>query len=148
MRSSSLMDTRRSFEDLVNSFWGTNGGSQWPATAHDVPTDVFHTEDRLVIRMDLPGVSPEDVDVTVQENVLVINGTRRFGFDADKVRFIRRGAFYGDFTQRVALGKGLDLERIAARYDNGVLEIAIPYAEEVQPKKVSIEVGRQAQLAE
>lgn len=71
-----------------------------------------------------------------------------FDFDADKVRFVRRGAFYGDFTQRVALGKGLDLERIGARYDNGVLEIGIPYAEEVQPKKVSIEVGRQAQLSE
>ena len=148
MRSSNLMDTRRTFEDLVNSFWGTNGGTQWPSAVHDVPTDVFHTEDRLVIRMDLPGINPEDVDVTVQENVLIINGTRRFGYDADKVRFVRRGSFYGDFTQRVAIGKGLDLERIGARYDNGVLEVSIPYAEEVQPKKISIEVGRQAQLSE
>ena len=148
MRSSNLVDTRRTFEDLVNSFWGSNGGAEWPSAVHDVPTDVFHTEDRLVIRMDLPGVDPGDVDVSVQENVLIINGTRRFGYDADKVRFVRRGSFYGDFTQRVALGKGLDVERIAARYDNGVLEIGIPYAEEVQPKKISIEVGREAQLTE
>ena len=145
---SNLSDTRRTFEDLVNSFWGSTPGGQWPMAAHDVPTDVFHSDDRLVIRMDLPGVNPDDVDVTIQENVLVINGSRRFGFDADKVRFVRRGAFYGDFTQRVALGKGLDIERIAARYDNGVLELNIPYAEEVQPKKISVEVGRQAQLSE
>ncbi|MDQ4095692.1 MAG: Hsp20 family protein, partial [Actinomycetota bacterium] len=77
----------------------------------------------------------------VQENVLLINGTRRFDWDADKVRFVRRGSFYGDFTQRVAIGKGLDLEKINARYDNGVLELVIPYAEEIQPKKISIDVG-------
>ncbi len=148
MRTGNLADTRRTFEDLVNSFWGSNSAGQWPMAAHDVPTDVFHTDDSLVIRMDLPGVNPDDVEVSVQENVLIINGTRRFGYDADKIRFVRRGSFYGDFTQRVALGKGLDLERIAARYDNGVLELSIPYAEEVQPKKISIEVGRKAQLSE
>ena len=63
------------------------------------------------------------------------------------MRFLRRGTFYGDFTQRVQLGKGLNVEKISARYDNGVLELTIPYAEEVQPKKVSIEVGDQAALS-
>ena len=147
MRTGNGLDTRRTFEDLVNSFWGTGSGSQFPHTSYDVPTDVFHTDDRLVIRMDLPGVRPDDVEVTVQENVLLINGTRRFNWDADKVRFVRRGSFYGDFTQRVALGKGLDLDKIGARYDNGVLELSIPYAEEVQPKKVSIEFGDQTALS-
>ncbi|MDQ3958478.1 MAG: Hsp20/alpha crystallin family protein, partial [Actinomycetota bacterium] len=86
-------------------------------------------------------VDPDDVDVSVQENTLLINGTRRFPFEADKVRFTRRGLFYGDFTQRVTLGKGLDVEQIGARFDNGVLEITIPYAVEVQPRKISIDVG-------
>ena len=146
MRPGSILDSRRSFEDLVNSFWGANGGSQFPAVSHEVPTDVFHTDDMLMIRMDLPGVNPEDVEVTVQENVLLINGTRRFDWDAEKVRFIRRGSFYGDFTQKVALGKGLNLEQVAARFENGVLELSIPYAEEIQPKKISIEVGNKAEL--
>ena len=145
MRPGSILDTRRTFEDLVNSFWGSGSGTL-PMTAHDVPTDVFHAEDRLVIRMDLPGVRPEDVEVTVQENVLVINGSRRFNWDPEKVRFVRRGSFYGDFTQRVALGKGLDLDKIQARFENGVLELSLPYAEEVQPKKISIEVGNQTAL--
>ena len=146
MRPGNILDSRRSFEDLVNSFWGSNGGSQWPAASHDVPTDVFHTDDKLVIRMDLPGVNPDDVEVTVQENVLLINGTRRFDWDAEKVRFIRRGAFYGDFIQRVALGKGLNLEQVGARFENGVLELSVPYAEEIQPKKISIQVGDRGEL--
>jgi HSP20 family protein len=107
-----------------------------------VPTDVFHNDNSLVIRMDLPDVNPDEVEVAVQESTLLINGSRKFPYDAEKVRFVRRGTFYGDFTQRVNLGKGLDLESITARYNNGVLELTIPYAQEVQPKKISIEVGR------
>ena len=135
----------REVDDLWQRFFGTGGNEApsrgWTGGVFSVPTDVFHMEDRLVIRMDLPGINPDDVDVTVQENTLLVNGKRNFPYDAAAVRFARRGTFYGEFTQRVALGKGLNLEGITARYDNGVLELSIPYSEEVQPKKVSIEVG-------
>jgi HSP20 family protein len=139
---------RTEFDDIVSRWFGSDQGwGQWPAGGFNVPTDVFHTDDRLVIRMELPGVNPDDVDVTIQENVLLINGTRKFPFDADKVRFVRRGTFYGDFTQKVALGKGLNTEGIGANYENGVLEVTIPYAEEVQPKKISIELGSNKALS-
>ena len=147
MRFGSIASPRSEWDELFNRFF-TEPSHTWAGT-HQVPTDVFHTEDSLVIRMDLPGVNPDDVEVTVQENVLLINGRRNFAWDADKIRFVRRGTFYGDFTQRVALGKGLDVESIAASYDNGVLELRVPYMEEVQPKKISIEVGSgQKQLTE
>lgn len=139
MRLGPFMDTRSEMDELFNRFLGSSGATP-RAGGNDVPTDVFHTEDRLVIRMDLPGVDPEKVDVTVQDNVLLINGSRPFPFNPEKVRFVRRGAFYGDFTQRVMLGKGLQLDSINARYESGVLELTIPYAEEVQPRKISIEV--------
>jgi HSP20 family protein len=137
-------DTRNEFEELVSRFFSGGSGApstSWPVGGYNVPTDVFHTDGSLVIRMELPGVNPDDVEVTVQENHLVINGTRRFPHDAENVRFVRRGTFYGDFTQRISLGKGLNLEMIRASYDNGVLVLTIPYAEEAQPKKISIEVG-------
>lgn len=141
-----LQIASRDLEDVFNRFFGSEG-ARWPTGGFEVPTDIFHAEDRMVIRLDLPGVRPDDVEVTVQESMLVINGKRSFPYDADKVRFLRRGTFYGDFTQRVQLGKGLNVEKIAARYDNGVLELTIPYAEEVQPKKISIEVGDKAALS-
>jgi HSP20 family protein len=139
VRRGSLLDGRE-VDDLFSRFFGQPMGPA-PAPSGDVPTDVFHTDDRLVIRMDLPGVDPEKVDVTVQDNVLLINGSRPFPFDAEKVRFVRRGTFYGDFTQRVVLGKGLNLERIDASYEGGVLELTIPYAEEIQPRKIAINMG-------
>lgn len=142
MRLTSIPNGRSDLDELWSRFFGSEPTRpMWWSGGYDVPTDVFHTENSLVIRLDLPEVDPDGIDISVQENVLLINGTRRFPFDADKVRFVRRGTFYGDFTQRVALGKGLDVDNIGARYEQGVLELTIPYAEEVKPRKVSIEVG-------
>jgi HSP20 family protein len=141
-----LGDRSNDFDHLFERFFGSPE-ARWPRGGYDVPTDVFHTEDRLVIRMDLPDVNPDEVEITVQENVLLINGHREFPYDAEKVRFVQRGTFYGDFTQRVALGKGLDVENISARYGGGVLELSIPYAPEVQPRRISIDAGSKSQLS-
>ena len=141
MRLGSTANPRTEFDDIMSRFFGEPSGT-WPSGGYRVPTDVFHLDGKLVIRMDLPDVNPDDVEVTVQENTLLINGSRRFPHDAEKVRFVRRGTFYGDFTQRVALGKGLDVEKIAASYSNGVLELTIPYAEEVQPRRIEIQTQR------
>ena len=131
----------REVDDVFQRFFGSELGQMPTWSGFNVPTDVFHAGDKLVIRMDLPGVNPDDVEVTVQESTLLINGKRDFPHDAEGIRFVRRGTFYGDFTQRVALGKGLDLDQISAHYDNGVLELSIPYSAEVQPKKISIQHG-------
>lgn len=141
MRLGTFTNGRADIDDLFGRVFGLDGAPQWSTGGYSVPTDVFHSDERLVIRMDLPGVSPDDVDVTVQENTLIVNGKRSFPHEANDVRFMRRGIFYGDFTQRVALGKGLDVERISASYDNGVLELSIPYSAEVQPRKIEIDFG-------
>ncbi len=147
MRLSTFDETARDLDALWQRFFGAEPSGRGTFGAYEVPTDVFHTEDKLVIRMDLPDVSPEDVDVTTQDNVLLINGTRRFAYDGQDVRFVRRGAFYGDFTQRVALGKGLDMTNIGAHYENGVLELTIPYSPEVQPKRIAIQSGERTALS-
>lgn len=141
MRLGTFTNGRTEIDDLFGRVFGLEGAPQWSAGGYSVPTDVFHSDERLVIRMDLPGVNPDDVDVTVQESTLIVNGKRSFPDEANEVRFLRRGIFYGDFTQRVALGKGLDVERISAGYDNGVLELSIPYSAEVQPRKIEIDFG-------
>jgi HSP20 family protein len=129
------------FDQIVSRMFGDVPQPTAWTHGYNVPTDVFHVDNNLVIRMELPGISPDNVEVTMQENTLLINGSRQFPYDAEQVRFVRRGSFYGDFTQKVALGKGLDLDKINARYDNGVLELTIPYAEEVQPKKILIDTS-------
>ena len=139
MRLGTFTNGRSDVDDLFGRVFGLDSPVQWAGSGYRVPTDVFHSDDRLVIRMDLPGVNPNDVDVTVQEGTLIVNGKRTFPHDGGEVRFMRRGIFYGDFTQRVAVGKGLDVDRVSASYDNGVLELTIPYSEEVQPRKIEID---------
>jgi HSP20 family protein len=140
LRLHTLLDS----PDLFERFFGSDPAQQ---TQWQVPVDVFRSDEELVIRMDLPDVNPDEVELTAHEGALVINGTRRFPYDADKIRFIRRGTFYGDFTQRVALGKGLDTEKISAHYTNGVLELKIPFLEEVQPRRIAIQKSDQAALS-
>jgi HSP20 family protein len=147
MNMAAFGDSRSDLDQFVERFLGMSPESRWPTGGYEVPTDVFHTEDKLVIRLDLPGVNPDEVEVTVQENVLLINGKRHFSYDSDNIRFVRRGTFYGEFTQRVALGKGLDVDGITARYDAGVLELSIPYAPEVHPKRIPIDAGDKKSLS-
>ncbi|MGH2820416.1 MAG: Hsp20/alpha crystallin family protein [Actinomycetota bacterium] len=111
MRVGSFLNGRSDFDEVFERFFDEPRMRTWSG-GYEVPTEIFHSDDRLTIRMDLPGVNPDDVDVSIQENVLVVNGTRRFPYEADQVRFLRRGTFYGEFTQRVTLGKGLDTENV------------------------------------
>lgn len=143
MRLAPFVDSRSDMDEVFDRFFG---GPRTTALRdrQEVPTDIFHTGSGLVIRMDLPGVDPDAVEVTVQDNVLLVNGSRSFPFQDEDVRFLRRGTFYGDFTQRVTLGKGLKADEISANFDRGVLELRVPYAEEVQPRKISISVGRES----
>lgn len=147
MRPDRLLESQRELDDLFGRMLGRSA-PDWPVGGYSVPTDVFRTENSLVVRLDLPGVNPDDVDVTVQENVLLINGRRDFPRDTEELHFLQRGTFYGEFTQRLSLGRGLEVDKIRARFDNGVLELSIPYSESVQPKKISIAVGDREALPE
>lgn len=139
-----LGNGRTDLDEFMQRFFSDTRHPLWPQGGYEVPTEVFHTDDRIVVRMDLPGVNPDDVEVTVQESTLIINGKRDFPYKNENVRLVHRGTFYGEFTQRVSMGKGLNTEEISARYDNGVLELSVPYAPEIQPKKVAIEVGKES----
>jgi HSP20 family protein len=131
---------RRGFEDLWQMLdEGLGREAPWPAGGYSAPSEIFEHEDRVVVRMDLAGVDPKNVEVTTQEGALVVNARRDFPYDADEVRFLRRGIFYGQFTNRVQLGDRYDAAGITARYDNGVLELSIPHRAEVKPRRISIE---------
>jgi HSP20 family protein len=135
MRLTTFPLVSHDFDDALGRLFGPEFGA---LRAPAVPTDVFHANGQLVIRMDLPEVSPDDVDVTVHDGTLVVRGTRKFPFEEGDVRFVRRGTFTGEFEKRIALGKGLNHDDIEARYTNGVLELRIPHAEDARPKKIAV----------
>lgn len=108
-------------------------GAQWAP-----PIDVFETQDRFVIHVELPGVSPEDVDISVEDSTLQIIGERRFYQEVQEEDFHRVERRFGTFARTLTLPQVADSERIEAAFDAGVLTIEVPKREEAKPKRVQI----------
>ncbi|HUQ39304.1 MAG TPA: Hsp20/alpha crystallin family protein [Acidimicrobiales bacterium] len=103
--------------------------------------DAFHRDGHLIVRLELPGVAPDQVDISVTEGVLVVRGTRADESQAEQGSFVRRERTFGSFERQVLLPEGTDAEGIEAGYDLGVLEIRVPHPKVKEPTKVKVQVG-------
>jgi HSP20 family protein len=124
------------FSDTPLPNGGTVGQRRWlPAM------DLAETENDFVLRADLPGLSEEDVNIELEDNVLTISGQRKSEHEERKEGFHRVERGYGSFTRSLTLPEGVNAEAIKAGFDRGVLEVHIPKPEERKPRKVAISVG-------
>jgi HSP20 family protein len=112
------------------------------------PVDAYRRGDRFKIALDLPGVDPGSIEVTVEKEVLTVAATRTSDREeGDEVLVAERG--HGQFNRQLFLAESLDREQIRAIYHDGVLTINIPVAERAKPRKVEItHVGSVAQAVE
>lgn len=105
-----------------------------------VPLDAYRRGDRFVVHFDVPGIDSDSLDLTVEKNVLSVRAERRWQRDeGDEVLVSERPQ--GSFTRQLFLGESLDAEHIEASYDNGVLTVVVPVAEQAKPRKVAISSG-------
>ena len=103
--------------------------------------DVIEQKDRFVLRADLPGVSPDDIDVSMEKGVLSLSGERTLQ-DSDEIEGMKRvERVSGKFYRRFNLPETTDAEGISARSANGILEISIPKAPQVQARRISVEAA-------
>jgi HSP20 family protein len=93
----------------------------------------------LVVRADLPGLRPEDINVTVDHGVLTISGERREEHRDEREGFVRSEVIYGTFFRTIPLPEGADENRVAATFRNGVLEISIPVSDREQGRRVKVQ---------
>jgi HSP20 family protein len=105
-----------------------------------VPMDAYRHDDEFVVHFDLPGVEPSSIDLTVEKNVLSVSAERQWEA-SDDMEIVASERPQGAFSRQLFLGEGLDTDRVAARYDNGVLTLTIPVAEQAKPRKVEISNG-------
>jgi HSP20 family protein len=94
-----------------------------------------------VVKADLPGVDPKDLDIRVENNVLTIRGQRQFDKKEHGDNYLRVERAYGSFSRSFALANTVNAEGIKADYQNGVLTLAIPKREEAKPKQIKVHVG-------
>jgi HSP20 family protein len=101
------------------------------------PMDAYRHGDQFIVEMDLPGVTPDAIELTAEQNVLTVRAERRFERDeGDEVLVTERPQ--GVYTRQLMLGNTLDQQNISASYDNGVLRLTIPVAEKAKPRRVEI----------
>jgi HSP20 family protein len=126
-------DPFRDFDRLTQQLLGSTNR---PAV---MPMDAWREGDSFVIELDVPGVSPETIDIDVERNVLTVRAERvpRNG-DWEMLASERAK---GAFSRQLVLGDNLDLDRINADYDAGVLRLVVPVAERAKPRKIEIGTG-------
>ena len=114
----------------------------WPVR-NSVPLDVYRHGDRFVVRVDLPGIDPASLDITVEKNVLTLKAERTWT-PADGDELIVSERPQGTFTRRLFLGDGLDTEKVSATYEHGVLTVTVPVAEAARARRIEVTVGADA----
>jgi HSP20 family protein len=114
------------------------------ATPRSFPLDAYRRGDTFILQFDLPGIDASTLDLTVERNVLTVKGERRFARqENDEIVVAERPQ--GTFTRQLLLGDTLDGERINADYQDGVLTLTIPIAEQAKPRKVQISTSGEPQ---
>ncbi|MGH8868849.1 MAG: Hsp20/alpha crystallin family protein [Actinomycetes bacterium] len=124
-------DPFRDFDRLADQMLAS---TRVPRTA---PMDVYRSGDHYVLLLDLPGVDPGSVDLTVENSTLTVRAERTARPDQG-VQYLVSERPTGTFSRQLQLGEGLDAEAISATYDAGVLAVTIPVAEKAKPRKIEV----------
>jgi HSP20 family protein len=124
----------QAFSDTADSAGNGENHAAW------IPSvDIHQESDKFVVRADLPGVEPKDINVTAENGVLTVSGERKFERSEEQKGNSRFERVEGRFVRRFTLPDNVQTDNIRARHANGVLELTIPKAAAPEPKKISVE---------
>jgi HSP20 family protein len=133
-------DPFREIDRMAEQFFGTVSR---PAVMH---MDAYRDGDYFYAAFDLPGVDPDSIECTVEQNVLTVRAERTRP-TSDTVELVAAERPMGVFTRQLFLGESLDTEKLEAGYENGVLTLRIPVAERAKPRRISVtSTGRRHQI--
>jgi HSP20 family protein len=126
----------RLFEDAFTRFLSEPASNRpWSPAV-----DIYETENELVLKADVPDVNQKDIDVRVENQTLILAGTRNFEKNEDRKGFHRIERSYGNFVRSFAVPNSFDTEAISANYSNGVLMVKLPKKEAAKPRQIKVEV--------
>lgn len=137
-----MLSLREAMDKLFEeSFVGPRWANVWPGDgAATLAMDVYETEDALVVSAPVPGVKPEEVEITIAGNTLTIKGETKVEEREEKGSYIRQEVRYGAFQRSVELPAEVQSDKVEAVFENGVLKLTLPKSEQVKPKSIKINV--------
>lgn len=130
-----LLDVSR---ELDRAFDGGAGPGAWRPLA----TDVVETADEVRLSMEIPGVRPQDLDITIEDNVLKVSGEKQsMREESEGAAYRLTERRYGRFERRFALPRDVHADACDAAYENGILTVTLPKREEAKPRRVEVRAG-------
>ena len=142
-----MLSLRREMDRLFdNALTGPRTGGE--PTSWDLALDVAENPDEYVVKASLPGIDPDNLDITFTNNTLTIKGEVKEDREFDRAQYHVRERRFGNFARSLGLPSGIKTEDIRASYENGVLTLYLPKAEEVKPKKIAIHKGESSRMIE
>jgi len=134
-----MMTLRRAVDRLFDSTVERDGWQT--ANAWGLALDVIENEDAFVVKASIPGINPDDLEITYNNDTLTIKGEIKVDDTVDEAAYHLRERRYGSFSRSLVLPYKVDAEAIDAAYNAGVLTLTLPKAEEVKPKRIAIKAG-------
>jgi len=102
--------------------------------------DIYDSKDSVLVKVDIPGMKKEDIDISVHGNTLIIKGEKRQEREVKEKNYVRTERFYGAFNRAATLPAAVDAGKVQATYKNGVLELVLPKKEDAKPKQIKVDV--------
>lgn len=115
-----------------------NSGSFVPAV------DIYEDAQKLALRLEVPGIKPEDVDIRVENTTLTVKGERKFASEEREENYHRIERRFGSFVRSFTLPQTVDTEAVSANYEHGLLSIELPKKPEAKPKQIRVAIGNGA----
>jgi HSP20 family protein len=135
----------RLFEDSFHGRGGSPAGreDEWALGGSWAPSvDIYEHDNTIVLKAEIPGVDPKDVDIRVENNTLTLRGERKLDHEVKRDSYHRVERTYGQFSRSFTLPSTVNTEKIKAEYKDGVLKVALPKREEAKPKQIQVDVTR------
>jgi len=138
----------RQMDETMNRLWRGYGGV--PASTEDwnISMDVIQRPDEIVVKASMPGVKPEAVDLAIEDNILTLRADRKPDFEDEKSVYLVQERPTGSFYRALRLPETVDANKVQSTYENGVLTIVLPKAEEKKKKQIKIQIGSGSKAVE
>lgn len=130
----------RQMEDMMNRFWRGSPGYRDGNEDWNILLDVIQKKDDIVVKASVPGVKPEGIRVTVEDNVLTLRAERKPETEGPDVTYLLQERPTGSFYRALRLPDTVDTGKIESEYENGILTVTLPKAEEKKKKQIEIRV--------
>lgn len=136
--SSAWLTERDPFVRLMDTFFNGEATQELSNRNWSPAVDIRETEDAYMVHAELPGLSKDDINITLENNILKLTGERRFEKDVDEEQFHRVERAYGTFTRAFSLPSRVDSDGVEAKFKDGVLTLTVPKVEEAKPRRIDI----------